>query len=264
MREFTVRKGAYKGKHNVFDNKEEAIKFGIKNIKELWHSPDIQIGDWVVSDDGFVVQCLHRYQLRNKHHTQGQYTDTFRFPQGTFWVYYNRNGKPTIKNFYALVANSSHKNALGNTPKIGRYMNLRKKMFVSLIGSGVDPFYAYIKAFNPISSTTATIKLQVNRLLNDQAVREALMTELQPFFDKVQLEVKQATGFESLKDFIASKINEVATDTDATNKDKIAVIKLLLDLFGTQLGLTPKKGKEIKDIQEAEFESLPPPDQLKQ
>ena len=26
MREFTVRKGAYKGKHNVFDNKEELVR----------------------------------------------------------------------------------------------------------------------------------------------------------------------------------------------------------------------------------------------
>ena len=254
MREFTIRKGIFAGKHSIYDSLKEATDAGIKKPLSPWHRADVAIGDWVVSDDGFIIQCLHRYVLRNKVHRSGQYTDCFRFPNGTFYVYVNANQERKVgKNFYAAVANNNP-GAIGNTPRIGRYLTPKKKLFVSLIAEGADPYSAYIAAFNK-----GFAKYSINKLLNDPIVREALMHELEPIYNKIENQVKEKTGL-NLTDFVAAELVKVITfDTSKlAMKERRENLKLILQLFGERVGLVSPR-KSVKDIPEVNYEEVKPP-----
>jgi hypothetical protein len=257
MREFTIRKGNYVGKHIIYDSIKEANENGITDIKLPWYAPGVEPGSWVVSDDGYVVQCLARRNMVNKRHKSGQYTDTLRFPQGTFWVYYNREGRKTIKNFYAAIANSN-KNSLGNTSKLGRYMTSRKKYFVSLVVGGMEPFNACAKVFNMGISPPNQIFIQVNKLLNDPLVREAIMEQMKPFMQMVTEKIKEKSGHDNLLEFIAEQIAMLVTKEDLSPKEIQTNIKLMLEVFSEQLGLKAPP-KDIKKIQEVGYEEVAPP-----
>lgn len=258
MRTFTIRKGKYAGEHLIFDSIEEAVKNGIKNIKTPWHRDDVEPGDWVTSDDGFVIQCLNRNRLVNKRHKSGQYTDYWRFPNGTFYVYVNKNGEKSIKNFYAVAAMNS-KSSLGNTSKLGKYMTSRKKYFVTLLSQGFSPFMAYAKAYNK-STQGHTAFIQVNKLLNDPLVKEEIKMALSPFIEKVERRIKEKTGYENLNEFLAAQLSELISDEDVSVKDKRANLQLAIQLFGDKLGITePKKLGKGSDAEEAEYHLVEPP-----
>lgn len=259
MRKFTVRRGNFKGKHIIYDSVEEAHQHSIKDIKEPWYNPDVDVGDWVVADDGYVVKCLSRNKLINKRHRNGQYTDCFRFPQGTFYVYYDKKGEPHIKNFYASVANS-HKSSLGNTSRLGKYMTVKKREFVLLMSMGYDPYTSYVKAFKVGVSTPGHIMMQVNKLLTDPLVREALMEAMKPFMEQVQQEVKKKSGIEDLNKLAVEQISELLVAKPKDIKTRIMQSKFFLEMFGQQLGIISSDKKTRKEIEDAQFEVQPPPE----
>ncbi len=257
MREFTIRSGKFSGKHIIYDSEDEAKKAGIKIIRSPWYSKETEIGDWCLSDDGYVAQCLHRFKLINKRHKSGQYTDTFRFCNGTFYVYYDRLNRPHIKNFYAQIANS-HKSSLGNTSKLGKYMPLKKKHFVALVAQGVDPYSAYLQSYKT-SFFKGSTWMQVNKLLSDPLVRQALMEELKPFMSKVEDKIKEKTGFTSISDWLVNELAVLVIDMKLSSKEKRANIQLIINLFGEQLGVVKPPVKSRREIQEADYEVMPPP-----
>lgn len=257
MRKFTIRRGNFKGTHNIYDSIEEAHSQGITNIKEPWHDRNVKVGDWVVSDDGYVVKCLARRKMINKRHRNGQFTDTFRFPQGTFYVYYDKKGEPHIKNFYAAIANSN-KSSLGNTPKTGRYLTLAKREFVLLMSMGYDPYSSYIKAFKVGVSTPSHIMLQVNKLLTDPLIREALMEAMKPFMEQVQNKVKELSGVNDLNELAVNDIAELLVSKPKDIKAKIMKSKFFLEMFGQQLGIVAPDKKSRKEIEDASYEEIPP------
>jgi hypothetical protein len=259
MRSFTIRSGKFAGVHTIYDNIDEAKTNKITNIKSPWYDTSVQIGDWCLSDDGYIAQCLHRFKLVNKRHRSGQFTDTFRFANGTYWVYYDRNNRKHIKNFYAMTANN-HKSSLGNTSKLGKFMTLKKKHFVTLVAGGMDPYSAYIQSYK-----TAFLKndvwVQVNKLLNDPIVRAELMEQLQPFMKQIEVKIKEKTGHATINDWLVDQFTTLMVDLKLSAKERRANIVLILNLFGENLGIT--KGntskQHSKEVQEAEFEIMPPP-----
>jgi hypothetical protein len=256
MREFTIRYGKNKGIHKIYESIKEAVDNGIFDIKSPWYSTEVEPGFWVVSDDGYVVQCLARRKLVCKHHRSGQYTNTFTFPQGIFWVYYGRTGKKTIKSFYAAVTNTN-RSSLGSTSSLGRYMTAKKKLFVIYVSKGMEPYYAFRKAYNMRMAPPAVIFTQVNKLLNDELVRKALMEQMEPFLEMVRKKVKEKTGHDDLLEYIAEQIALLVTEEGLSPKERATNIKLMLDIFSQQLGLTQSKkpGKEIL----ASYEDVMPP-----
>jgi len=256
MRIFTIRSGNYRGEHIIYDSTNEATAAGIKTIRSPWYDKETEIGDWCLSDDGYVVQCLHRFKLVNKRHKSGQYTDTFRFCNGTFWVYYDRKGLRHIKNFYAVAA-ASHKSSLGNTSTLGRFMPIKKKHFVALVSQGLDPYTAYLQAYKT-NFLKNNAWVQVNKLLNDPLVRKALMTELQPFIEKVEKRIQEKTGFPTISDWLVDQLTVLMVDMKLSTKEKRANIQLILNLFGEQLGIV-KPIKSRRDVQDVDFEVVPPP-----
>lgn len=255
MRNFTIRNGRFKGQHPIYESVQEAKDAGV-TPKEPWHREDIIQGDWVISDDGLILQCLHRYQLYNKLHRSGQYTDVFRFANGSFYVYINKVGERVVgKNFYANVAHNN-KGSIGNTSRLGRFMTPQKKLFVSLIGEGLDPYTAYLKAFNRGFAT-----YNINKLLEDPVIKEALMEELKPFVNKISSELKEKTGL-NLTDYIANELVNIITFdvTKLALKERRENIKLVLALFGEQLGLIPPKKESKREIQDINYELVRAPE----
>lgn len=256
MRDFTIRSGKYQGVHLIYDNEDEAKEHSIV-FKKPWYHDSVDAGDWVVSDDGYVIQCLHKYKLVNKRHRSGQHTVSYRFPNGTFYVYVDKHGQKHVKNFYA-VATASHKNSLGNTPRIGRYMTSKKKEFVTLVAGGMDIYSAYVKAYKVRTYSRNGILIQLNKLMDDPLVREELMEQMQPFIRQVEKSIKEVTGAETLIEFLVDQVTELVSDPKSkVPKERRENIKLLINLFGEQLGIALKKDK--KNIQDADFEVLAPP-----
>lgn len=256
MRKFTIRSGKFAGTHNIYDNKEEAAKDGIKNIKSPWHTPDVVAGDWCESDDGYIIQCLHRYKLINKRHRNGQYTDTFRFCNGTVYVYYDRNRSKHIKNFYG-AATAIKKNSLSET-SLGRFMPLKKKHFVALVSQGVNPYTAYIRAYRTVVFSREHAWTQVNKLLDDPLVRRALMENLKPFIEQVEEAIRKKTEYKSVNDWLVNQLVNLMIDVKLPAREKRANVQLIISLFGEKLGvIEPHKSK--REIQEADYEIMPPP-----
>lgn len=257
MRDFTVRSGKYAGTHIIYDSEDEASNHSII-FKKPWYNDNVEIGDWVVSDDGYVIQCLGIYKLVNKRHRSGQYTTAYRFPNGTFYVYKDKHGAQHIKNFYA-VASASHKNSLGNTPRIGRYMTSKKKEFVTLVAGGMDIYTAYVKAYSVRTFSRNGILVQINKLMDDPVVRKELMDQLQPFAKQLEDTIKEKTGADSLTSFLIEQITSLVTDPKSQYpKEKRENIKLLINLVGQQLGIALTKGTK-KEIQDAEYQEIPMP-----
>jgi len=258
MRDFTIRSGKYQGVHIIYDSEDEATEHSIV-FRKPWYDGKTEPGDWVVSDDGYVIQCLHKYKLVNKRHRSGQHTVSYRFPNGTFYVYIDKYGQKHVKNFYA-VATAAHKNSLGNTPRIGRYMTSKKKEFVTLVAGGMDIYAAYIKAYSVRTFSRNGILIQLNKLMDDPLVRAELMEQMKPFMAQVETNLKEKTGAESLIEFLVDQVTELVVDEKSkVPKERRANIQLLVKLFGDQLGIALKE-KSKKEIEDAEFEVLSPPE----
>ncbi len=257
MRTFTIRRGKYAGEHIIFDNPAEAKEHKIDKPKQPWYADSVKAGHWVVADDGYVIQCLHRIRLVNKRHISGQYTDAFRFCNGTFYAYRDKDGIKHIKNFYA-VATKAQKNSLGTAGKLGRYMTSNKKHFVTLVAGGMDVYHAYLQAFKVSTISPKGILIQINKLMNDERVREELMAQLKPFMVQVEESIKEKTGKGSLMEFLVDQISELMVDPKSnTPKERRQNIKLLVELFKRQLGIESSMGK--KEIENAQYEEIQPP-----
>lgn len=257
MRDFTIRSGKYAGTHIIYDSETEAKEHSIVFVKP-WYKDSVSAGDWVVSDDGYVIQLMHKYKLVNKRHRSGQHTMSYRFPNGTFYVYVDKHGEKHVKNFYA-VATASHKNSLGNTPKIGRYMTSKKLEFVTLVAGGMDIYSAYLKAYKVRTYSRNGILIQLNKLMDDELVKTELMTQMKPFMLQVEESVKEKTGANSLVDFLVDQVTELLVDEKSNvPRERRENLKLLIGLFGEQLGiaLKPKTNK----IEDAKFEVIAPPE----
>jgi hypothetical protein len=258
MRVVTIRRGLFKGEHKIYDSPEESSQYGIEP-KIPWHRKDILVGDWVVADDGYVVQCLARKRIVNKKHINGQYTDTFRFPQGLFYVYYNRLGEKRItKNFYAQVI-ANNKSSMGNTPSIGRYMTINKREFVAYMQMGFDAYSAYMKAFKVKSTSLPYITIQINKLLADEQVREELMQVLKPFMVQVADKVKEISGYNDLNSLLIDKTAKLLVQTTNNIKDQVIVLKFAYEFFGKVLNIveTQPEGKK-RELEEALYEEIMP------
>lgn len=258
MRDFTVRSGKFAGTHFIYDNEAEATEHNIV-FKKPWYGDSVEAGDWVVADDGYVIQCLFKRKIVNKRHRSGQYTMSFRFCNGTFYYYVNRVGKKNVVNFYA-VATKSHKNSMGDTPRIGKYLTSRKKEFVTLIATGLDLYSAYVKAYQVKTISRNGILIQINRLMDDPIVREELMEQMQPFIRQVEASIKEKTGANSLVSFLVDEISDLISDPKSKiPKERRENIKLLVNMFGEQLGIALRK-KTSKEIEEADYEIVKPPE----
>ena len=240
MRHYKVNKI----QHTVFDSEDE-VPSDIRYLKG-WRGSSIS--DWVLSDDGCVIQILRKgTMLKPKGKVrQVDYVGTC---TGTFVV------SDTVK------MDTSRRI---NIYSIGGNIERNEELFVQYLSGGMDPRKAYLKAFPTNNPSYAGMR--AGQLVKTNRIRSRMKEELKPFLEKLDLD----------EEYVLSNIKEVIDSTDKDDTKLKALFKLadimdMEDKNRTQVtsvtgalfqGFTPEaleeveRPKEISDGKEMDTKSL--------
>jgi hypothetical protein len=192
MREYVIRNGSmYSGIHYLYENESEfKSKISSSNVKlHKWAIDDFrnyQVGDYVIAEDGYVVQILAIKEMKSKKERKGK-TIFIRFPMGTFAVYEKADGSAHYPRFYAQFTTGDKGSASGKSRS--NYTGAKdeaKKRFANLIFSGIDNRTAYRLAFNyKRFITNSQIDKKISDMMRDKLVIEELKNLSKPVQDKI-------------------------------------------------------------------------------
>ena len=227
MRSYTIKKI----EHPVYEDLDE-IPTDLVYLKD-WRQAEL--GDWVLADDGCVIQVLRKNALA-KHTKKIQFHYTIGTCTGTFIA------KPSVKmdtirreDIYSMSGKIAAKRIKGDK-------NLTKNeiLFSQLLARGVSADEAYLKVYRTNNRKYA--KLQAGILVKSERVRKAMKEELKP--------VLVALGIEP--ELVLGGIKDIATDPEAKHSDKL---KALFEL-GEILEL--KETNKITEVSGALFQGFQP------
>ena len=153
---------------------------------------DGQVGDWVLSDDGCIIQVLRRgtmYRSKGKVRTIdyiGTCTGTFLVNDKTFFDTSRR------KNIYSISGEKTSEEVI--TDRVN--LTPREEMFVQNLASGMDMTNAYIRAYKTDSPKYAEIRAGL--LVKTERVKKAMKEELKPILAK--LDINEELVLEGIRD----------------------------------------------------------------
>ena len=191
-----------------------------------------EIGDWILADDGCIIQVLRKGILafRKKKYTWvGTCTGTWKCTN------YYKMDTERRDNIYCLSGKHA-KESVKNRTRI----TSNEILFAHHLTKGLSPEDAYIKSFRTKSRKYA--KIQASVLVKTTRIRKAMKEELRP--------VLQALGIEP--ELVLTGIKDIATDTEAKHSDKL---KALFEL-GEILEL--KETNKITEVSGALFQGFQP------
>ena len=228
MREYTV-KGI---SHKVYDSADE-VPADITYLQD-WRLGDI--GDWILADDGGVMQVLRSGELARPRNIVKslKYIGTC---TGTFIVrddYIIDTDKR--ENIYTVSGKRSPMNTLKEREK----MTPREAMFAQFVAMGMDKVDAYLRSYETDDKTYA--KMQANILVRTERIKTALKEELKPLLKKLQID----------EEFVLAGIKEIAALGDK-DSDKLKALLELSDVLEMK-----EKKKEITAIGGAVFKGFLP------
>ena len=164
--------------HTVFETKEEIPK-DIGYIED-WR--DGHITDWVLADDGCVIQILRKGTMMKP---KGKVREVTYIGTctGTFIVS-NTNKMDTSKrvNIYSLGGNVERNERLDSREKLSS----KEELFVQYIASGMDARKAYLKAFPTNDPHYAG--LRAGQLIKTTRVKTAMKEELKPILEELGID----------------------------------------------------------------------------
>jgi hypothetical protein len=215
--------------HKVYDSVDEVPE----DVTYLhnWRLGDI--GDWVLTDDGGVIQILRSGQLARPRNIVKslKYIGTC---TGTFIVKEDYSMDIEKKsNIYTV----SGKRSPVDTLKDRENMTPRESMFTQFIAMGIDKVEAYLRSYDTDDKTYA--KMQANILVRTERIKTALKEELKPLLKKLQID----------EELVLTGIREIATLGDK-DSDKLKALLELSDVLEikeskkeiTAIGATVFKG----------------------
>ncbi|MCL6099801.1 MAG: hypothetical protein M1391_14640 [Bacteroidetes bacterium] len=177
MRIFTVRKGLFMGEHTIYDSPSEFYTEHPSDfILKKWSDTAIEKNDWVIADDGYVIQCLGKRKFNNKWNYP---TAAYRFCIGTFTHYHGKSGIK-VHCMYAAVTQIKDRSS------IGEYKG-QDKLFILYVKSGFSLYEAYHKAFNRYPT-----QHQLDKVINKN--RGALMDALTQMQNNICTRVQKNNG----------------------------------------------------------------------
>ena len=226
--------------HTVFDSEDEVPS----NILYLKDWREGSLADWVLTDDGCVIQILRKgIMIKPKGKVrQVAYIGTC---TGTFIV------SPKTKldasrriNIYSLGGHIERNQRLEERQNL----STREELFVHYISSGMDPRDAYVRAFPTNNPHYAGIR--AGQLIKTSRVRSVMKEELQPYMEQLGLD----------EHYVLSNIKEVIDSCDKDDTKLKALFKLadimdMEDKNRTQVttmtgalfqGFTPDKLEEVE------------------
>lgn len=192
MREYTV-----KGKqHKVYEPDE--VPMDISPISDWTQA---EVGDWVVADDGCVIQVLRRYN-----NVIGTCTGSYTSSKGMT--------TDKMKDIYSVSGKSWE-----DRTKDRKKPTSNEILFASCVLRGDDPAEAYIKVFKTKSEQTA--KKRAALLVKQKRIQTLMREELQASFAKQGIDL----------DYLIGSAKEVV-DGGKNDSDRLKALNMLWDAFG--------------------------------
>ena len=202
MRHYKVNKAL----HTVFDSEDEVPS----DIHYLRNWRDASISDWVLADDGSIIQVLRMGKMIKPKGKVRKVT-YIGTCTGTFI------NSPSIKmdtsrrvNIYSLGGNIERNQRIEDRESL----STREELFVQYLSGGMDPRKAYLKAFP--TNNPGYAGMRAGQLVKTKRIRSRMKEELKPFLEKLDLD----------ENYVLSNIKEVIDSTDKDDTKLKALFKL--------------------------------------
>lgn len=228
MREYTVKDKV----HLVYDSIDEfpqEIEY-----KANWRDADI--GDWVIADDGCIIQilrsgCLKRPYRKKDVKYVGTCTGTF-ICGGSYKMDTDKRG-----NIYNLSGKSPYESVKDRTT-----LTPKEQLFAQFVSQGMHATDAYLNAFDAKSKSYA--HASAGLLLKQERVKTAMKESLKPVLQKLGID----------DTMVLSGIKDVAINGEK-DSDKLKALFELADILEIK-----ETKKEIAAIGGAVFKGFLPQD----
>ena len=214
--------------HTVFDSADEVPK-ELKYLKD-WR--DGSIGDWVLTDDGCILQVLRKgTMLKPKGKVREiSYIGTC---TGTFIVSDNNKMDASKRvNIYSLGGHVERNQRLEDRQNLSS----REEIFVQYLASGIDPRLAYLKAFPTKDPHYAGIR--AGQLVKTTRIKTAMKEELKPYMEELGIDesyilraIKGVIDSTEKDDTRLKALFKLADIMDMEDKNKTQVTQLTGAVF---------------------------------
>jgi len=214
--------------HTVFDSTDEVPK-ELKYLKD-WR--DGSIGDWVLTDDGCILQILRKgTMLKPKGKVREiSYIGTC---TGTFIVSDNNKMDASKRvNIYSLGGHVERNQRLEDRQNLSS----REEIFVQYLASGIDPRLAYLKAFPTNDPHYAGIR--AGQLVKTTRIKTAMKEELKPYMEELGIDesyilraIKGVIDSTEKDDTRLKALFKLADIMDMEDKNKTQVTQLTGAVF---------------------------------
>jgi len=229
MTEYTLKDTV----HKVYESKDE-LPPDIKLI-DNWREGDV--GDWVLADDGCIIQILRSgvFARPTKKIRALKYVGTC---TGTFIC------KDTYKmdcdkreNIYNISGKSPYTQTIER-----KEVTHRERVFAQFISQGIERTEAYLRAFDTKSKHHAHV--QAGLLLKQERVRTVMKAELKPVLARLGIN----------NDLVLEGIKQIAVSGDK-DSDRLKALFELADILEIK-----ETRKEITAVSGAVFKGFLPED----
>jgi hypothetical protein len=227
MRTYTIKKQ----NHYVYEDLDEMPK-DIVYLKD-WRLAEV--GDWVLADDGCIIQVLRKNVLAKRdgkvrvEHTIGTCTGTFVARKSI------KMDTERRKNIYSMSGKTSNQSL-----KVRKKLTINETLFAQHLTRGVSPEDAYLKVYRTNNKKYA--KLQAGILVKSERIKKAMKEELKPVLKQLGIS----------PELVLQGIRDIATDEEAKHSDKL---KALFEL-GEILEL--KETNKVTEVTGALFQGFKP------
>ena len=211
--------------YNLYsDEAEFREKHPKEDIIGDWRSADI--GQWIKSDDGKVMQIIHRWNMKDTSTSTRRKNDFIRTLLGTASTgkYTKLVGEPA-KNIYCFI----------NYKKGGK-VTPREKNFAKMVAMGADPTQAYLNCYETNNYDYA--HRSALALLRRKRVTTMVEKEVELLLDDLGIS----------KTYLLEEMKNVVDNKKVRDGDKLRALETLMKISG--LLSTEKKSESVSLIQE--------------
>ena len=235
MREITITSGKNKGVHYVFESTTEAIdllsgdlasrntncqdmRLPIDRVFPHWWEGGV--GDWVKCDDGYITQCMNRWEMvqRGKNNNTIRYSNgmpmvtfVYKFVFGIYRKQLKKDG--TLSGGRCLGAHCldfrgrEPSSMAGKSYYLGKYKTHRKMLFAYKVAISGDPVASLLESIDKFK----LMKQKSHRVIG-LPVKLALTLMQDPY---VIEEIKRWTTMDEFKDKLSKACEKYGADADA-------------------------------------------------
>ena len=236
--------------HTVFDSVDEVPS----DIHYLRDWKEGAVSDWVLADDGSIVQILRKGTMLKP---KGKVREVMYMGTCTGTFVASKKGKMDTSrriNIYSIGG------SIERNERVDERKNLstREEIFVQYLSGGMDPRKAYLKAFPTNNPSYAGMR--AGQLVKTNRIRSRMKEELKPYLEELDLDelyvlsnIKEVIDSTDKDDTKLKALFKLADIMDMEDKNKTQVTTMTGALFQ---GFTPEALEEAERPKEIENGNL--------